>query len=132
MFIAYSFVYIQNAIDALKAAPNKVDAVVIQPYRSDQGFVSTEKAAHLYRKLKEGQDIPILFTPQGRMSEAGQFFEYGARLLDVLDREAFEKVKRNLEDGRWVIPTDDDRLYEKTRNFLIVKRPILSAEKTAD
>ena len=123
MFIAYSFVHIQDAIDALKTASEKVEAVIVQPYRSDQSFVSTEQAVHLYRKFKEGQDIPILFTSQGRMSEEGQFFEYGARLLDVLDREDIAKVERNLKDGRWVFTAIDDKLY--ARNFLIVKRPIV-------
>ena len=76
IFIAYSFVYIEQAINALKETSKKVEAIIIQPYREDMEFTSTIEAMRLYRELNNDQSIPILFTPQGRMSEDGQFFEY--------------------------------------------------------
>ena len=93
IFIAYSFVYIESAINALKTASNKVEAIIVQPYRKGIEFVSTREAMRLYREFNGGKDIAILFAPQGRMSEEGQFFEYGGRLLDVFSKEEMAKIE---------------------------------------
>jgi len=128
IFIAYSFVYMGDAINALKEATEKVEAIIIQPYRRDMGFTSTIEAAQLYRKLNDGQSIPILFAPQGRMSEDGQFFEYGARLLDVFSREEVALVEKNYEAGKWVLPRSDT-WPPYGQNFLIVRTPIVRLPK---
>jgi hypothetical protein len=117
IFIAYAFAYIEGAIKALRNASSKVEAVIIQPY--DKGhFVSAKDAMHLYRKLRRGEHIPILFTSKTRHEE--QFFEYGSRLVDLRDRAEIDVIKRNMRSGRWLMW--DERLY--ARNFLIVQNPI--------
>ena len=127
MFIAYSFVYIEDALAALRNAPEQVEAIIIQPYRKGSNFVSADKAVSLYQQIKNGQNIPILFTPQGRRSEKGQFFEYGARLLEVLDETNRSKIKQYREEGKWILPASDKKLY--ATNFLIVKKPIVRLPK---
>jgi hypothetical protein len=121
-------VYVEQAISALKDASEKVEAIIVQPYRDDVGFTSTIEAMRLYRELNDGQSIPILFTPQGRMSEDGQFFEYGAQLLNVFSREDIALVKKNYEAGKWVLPLDDT-WPPYGQNFLIVKIPIVRLPK---
>jgi hypothetical protein len=124
-FIAYSYVYVEEAIKAQEHSLT-AEAVVIQPYRKDMFFTSTKEATHLYRTLKDGQHIPILFTPQHRWDEKGQFFEYGTRLLDVLDitnARTEETVKRNRQLGKWVLQYGDD-LYTP-KNVLVVRAPIV-------
>jgi len=113
----------EDALTALKDASEEVEAIIIQPYRTDVSFASTEKAVSLYRKLKQSKSIPILFAPQGRMSEEGQFFEYGARLFEVLDRTNLSKIEQNMKEGKWIFPANDRELY--ARNFLIVKKTIV-------
>jgi hypothetical protein len=125
LFIAYSNVYIDDAVEALKQSPG-AEAVVIQPHETKKSFTSTEEALQLYRHLKDGQGVPILFAPQGRMAEGGQFFEYGARLSDVLDVTAGrvqELVEQNRQTGKWVLQAGDVLYAEK--NVLIVKSPIV-------
>jgi hypothetical protein len=125
LFIAYSNVYIDDAVEALKQSPD-AEAVVIQPYETKKGFTSTEEALELYKHLKDGQGVPILFAPQGRMAEDGQFFEYGARLLDVLDVTAGgvrDLVEQNRQTGKWVLQAGDFLYAEK--NVLIIKSPIV-------
>ena len=64
IFIAYSFVYVQDAINALNSSPETIEAVIVQPYRKDQTFPSTERATDLYKTLKNGQGIPIANTSE--------------------------------------------------------------------
>jgi len=126
LFIAYSNVYTDDAIKALKQFPD-AEAVVIQPYEAKKSFTSTEEALGLYKRLKDGQGIPLLFTPQGRMAEGGQFFEYGARLLDVLDITVGgvrDLVEQNRQTGKWVLQAGDVLYAEK--NLLVVKAPIVT------
>ena len=128
-FIAYSYVHIKLAIKELKRAPN-AEAIVLQPYEKEKRFSSSEETVDFYRSLRDGQGIPILFTPQGRRNTKGQFFEYGARLLDVLDIQVSgtqEMVKRNQQQGKWVLQHGDD-LYavDSTRNLLVVQAPIVT------
>lgn len=125
-FIAYSYVYISQAIEALKQSPN-AEAIVIQPYEAHKSFASAKEAVDAYRHLTHGQNIPILFTPQGRMAEEGQFFEYGARLLDVLDittGKTRDSIEQNRKLGKWVLQ-HGDKLYSK-KNLLIVNSPIIA------
>jgi hypothetical protein len=124
LFVAYSYPYIDGAIQALKQSPTS-EAVVIQPYEARKAFVSAGDALNLYKHIKEGEGIPILFTPQGRLAGAGQFFEYGARLLDVLDVTEVgvrELIERNQQSGKWVLQSRDVLYAEK--NVLIVGSPI--------
>jgi len=124
LFVAYSYPYIGGAIEALKQSPT-AEAVVIQPYEARKTFVSAGDALHLYKHLKEGQGIPILFTPQGRLAGTGQFFEYGARLLDVLDVTEIgirELIERHKQSGKWVLQSGDVLYAEK--NVLLVGSPI--------
>jgi hypothetical protein len=126
LFIAYSYVYISEAIEALRNAP-EAEAVVVQPYEAHKNFTSTIETLELYRQIKGQEGVPILFTPQGRMAEEGQFFEYGSRLLDVMD-VTIEGVKELIEQkrlaGKWVLQSGDVLYAEK--NVLIVKSPIVS------
>ena len=125
LFIAYSYPYIKGAIEALEHSPNS-EAVVIQPYEARKTFVSARDALDLYKHHKE-QGIPILFTPQGRLAGSGQFFEYGARLLDVLDVTEVgvrELIERNKQSGEWVLQSGDTLYAEK--NVLLVKSPIVA------
>ncbi len=124
IFIAYSNVYIDDAVKAVKESP-KAEVVVIQPYEQGRKFSSTKKMLELYRKLGKTTGIPILFTPQGRGTETGQFFEYGSRLFDVIDIEGIEDEQRlddNLRSGLWVLQAQD-KLYSR-KNLLMVKTPI--------
>ena len=125
IFVAYSLVYVQDAIDALEKASD-AEAIVIQPYERKKAFISAGKAARLYKGITRGRSIPILITPQGRMSREGQRFQYGARLwdiLDVTDDEQLSLVKRNLDSGKWVLAAGDSLYSEK--NLLIIERPIV-------
>jgi len=125
LFVAYSLVYIQDAIDALKNYPD-AEAVVVQPYEKKKAFTSARKSARLYRKVTKDRNIPILITPQGRMSSEGQCFQYGGRLLDILDAtdsEQLSLVKQNLDNGKWVLAAGDPLYSEK--NLLIIERPIV-------
>jgi len=125
LFVAYSNIYIDDAVEALKKSPN-AEAVILQPYESKGSFTSTRKAIKLYRELKSDQDIsiPILFTPQGRTGE--QYFQYGAQLIDVFDvsnTEVFKLIKFILETGKWVLQAQDKEIYSK-KDILVVKAPI--------
>lgn len=125
VFVAYSLVYIGNAISALKNSPD-AEAVVIQPYESKKSFASARKAARLYRKITKGQSIPLLITPQGRMDSDGQYFQYGGRLWDILDatdREQLSIVEQNVDSGKWVLLAGDSLYSEK--NLVVVERPIV-------
>jgi len=126
LFVAYSLVYIQDAIDAFKNSPD-AEAVIIQPYEKKKTFASARKSARLYRKVTKGKSIPILLTPHGRMSGEGQRFQYGARLLDILDAtdsEQLSLVKQNLDSGKWVLAAGNTLYSEK--NLLIMERPIVA------
>ena len=126
VFIAYSYVYIDEAIKALGQSRD-AEAIVIQPYEAKKGFKSTGETLSLYKQLKKGQGIPILFTPQGRMAQDGQFFEYGARLSDVLDVTASgvrEVIEQSRQSGKWVLQSGDVLYAEK--NVLIVQAPIVA------
>lgn len=118
VFIAYSFVYVDEAVTALADASPRVEALVGQPYFGSR-IVSARDAMVLYRHLTNGDDIPVLFTPQTRHQE--QRFEYGSRLLDLLHEEEIDRVRRNVDDGKWLLW--DKSLYAK--NFLIVRTPIV-------
>ncbi len=117
IFIAYAFPYIGEAIEELDKAPPDVEAVVIQPYYKGH-FVSAKDAMHLYRKMKDGKDIPILFTSRTRHQD--QYFEYGSRLVDLRSEAERKVVEQNIDSGKWLMW--DESLYAK--NFLIVQRPI--------
>lgn len=125
IFVAYSLVYVGNAISALENSTD-AEAVVIQPYESNKSFTSARKAARLYRKITKDQSIPLLITPQGRMDSDGQFFQYGGRLWDILDatdREQLAIVEQNVDSGRWVLLAGDSLYSEK--NLVVVERPIV-------
>ncbi len=131
LFIAYSTVHINDAIKALEQSPD-AEAVVIQPHEEKKRFTSTEEALELYKHLKGEQSIPILFAPQGRMAKDGQFFEYGARLLDAFDITAggaLDLVEQNRQTGKWVLQAGDVLYAEK--NVLIVKSPIVSLSEVS-
>jgi len=115
--IAYAFSYIEEAMKALNNASSDVEAVIIQPYSKGR-FVSTKDAMHLYKQLKDGEHIPILFTSRTRHQE--QFFEYGARLVDLREEAETSIVENNIASGKWLMW--DKSLYAK--NFLIVQNPI--------
>lgn len=117
VFIAYAFVYIEEAIAALEGAPSEVEAVVVQPYQKSR-IVSAQKAMLHYRALTDGQHIPILFTPQTRHQD--QVFAYGSRLLDLCHEAEMNKVRQHVDAEKWLLW--DKSLY--ANNFLIVKRPI--------
>jgi hypothetical protein len=126
LFVAYAYSYLDEAIEALKEKPN-AEAVAIQPHEAKKRFTAAEEALSLYMHLKDGRGIPILFTPQARMAQRGQFFTCGARLLDVLDATEVgvrELIERNMESGRWVLQAGDVLYAEK--NVLIVQSPILA------
>jgi len=130
LFIAYSYVYVKVAIEALEHSLT-AEAVVIQPYEKSKSFASAKGVVDLYRTLRGDQGIPILFCPQGRFSKEGQFFEYGARLLDVLDIAVSgtrERIEQNRKAGKWVLQYGDD-LYS-TKNLLLVQAPIISLPET--
>ena len=117
IFIAYAFSYVEGAIRALENAPSEVEALIIQPY--DKGhFVSAKDAMHLYRHVKDGEHIPILFTSRPRHQE--QLFEYGSRLVDLRDQAEIGVIEKNIALGKWLMW--DDSLY--AQNFLIVQNPI--------
>ncbi len=124
IFIAYSYSYIELAINALL---NKAEAemVVLQPYRMDSFFRSAKETLDLYKREKNSKGIPILFTPQGRQSSGGQFFEYVAilnNILDVSNLDSLAKINKNIDSGIWVFQ-EGDKLYTE-RNALLVSRPI--------
>ncbi len=126
LFIAYSNIYIDDAILALKQSP-EAEAVIMQPYESLGSFTSTRKAIRVYKEMKGDQEIPILFTPEGRMAEDGQSFEYGARLIDLFDVsfiEVHKLINFMLITGKWVLQTHDKYLYAK-RDILVVRAPII-------
>ena len=64
LFIAYSNVYIEDAIVAVETNPGS-EVVVIQPHSQNMSFTSAKKALDSYRKIMNTRGIPILFTPQG-------------------------------------------------------------------
>jgi hypothetical protein len=117
IFIAYAFVYLDEALAALESASAKVEAILVQPYCKSR-VVSARKAMLHYRGLTNGQHIPILFTPQTRHQE--QTFEYGSRLLDLCYVTEIDTVRRNVDAGKWLVW--DESLY--ANNFLIVQTPI--------
>jgi len=123
VFIAYSFVYVDEAVSALQDASTNAEAVVVQPYYKGR-IVSAREAMHLYRILTGGRNIPILFTPQTRHEE--QRFEYGSRLLDLLHEQELDTVRKNVDEGKWYLW--DETLYGS--NFLIVQIPIQELETT--
>ncbi len=123
LFIAYSNIYIEDAIEAIKRSPN-AKAVVMQPYESKGSFSATREAIKLHKKLKADQDIPILFSSQGRTVE--QYFEYSAQLIDVFDisnTEVNKLINVILDTGRWVLQSQDKHIYAK-KDILVVKAPI--------
>lgn len=123
-FIAYSYVYISKALESLQVSPD-AEAVIIQPYEAKKFFRAANAALDVYKHLTHSQSIPILFTPRARLSEDGQFFEYGARLIHVLDISAGHTkglIEQNMKLGKWVLQADDT-LYA-TKNLLVVKSPI--------
>jgi len=125
LFVAYSNVYIEDAILSVGNNPY-AEVIVIQPYSQDISFTSAKKALDSYRKMMNTQGIPILFTPQGRRDEKGQYFEYGSILIDIIDLtddEHREKLKVNLDSNKWVLQAQDD-LYS-IKNLLAVKAPII-------
>ena len=125
LFIAYSNIYIDDAILALKQSP-EAEAVIMQPYESMGSFASTRKAISLFKEMKESQEIPILFTSEGRMAEEGQYFEYGARLIDVFNvsyNEVRKLINHILDSGNWVLHAHDD-FYAK-KDILVVRAPII-------
>ena len=126
LFVAYSNIYIYDAVEALKKSPD-AEAVIIQPYESKGSFAATRKAIKLYRELKNDGDIniPILFTPQGRTVD--QFFQYGAQLIDVYDvsnSEVYKLINVILGTGRWVLQAQDKEVYSK-KDILVIKAPIV-------
>jgi len=125
-FIAYANIYIEDAIKAQEQFPD-AEAVVIQPFEKDRRFVSTEEALLFYEELKGNIGIPILFTPQGRAVETGQYFEYGARLIELPDVQVSEDRKsfdHNIQTNKWVLHADDRPYAQK--NLLVVKAPIVA------
>ncbi len=125
-FIAYSNIYIEDAIKALEQFPD-AEAVVIQPFEKDRRFISTEEALSFYEELKGNPGVPILFTPQGRAIETGQNFEYGARLIELPDVQVNEdhlRFERNIQTNKWVLHADDIPYAQK--NLLVVKAPIVA------
>jgi len=125
LFIAYSNIYIDDAILSLKNSPN-AEAVIMQPYESLGSFASTRNAISVYKEMKGNQEIPILFTPQGRMAEEGQYFEYGARLIDIFD-VSYDEVRKLinlvLSSGKWVLQAHDKYIYAK-KDILVVSAPV--------
>jgi hypothetical protein len=117
IFVAYAFAYLDEALAALKTASAKVEAILVQPYCKSR-IVSARKVMLHYRGLTDGQHIPILFTPQTRHRE--QIFEYGSRLLDLCYVTEIDRVRRNVDAGKWLVW--DESLY--ANNFLIVQTPI--------
>ena len=129
LFVAYSNIYIEDAVEALKQSPD-AEAVIIQPYESKGSFAATRKAIKLYIELKNDEhiNIPILFTPQGRTVD--QFFQYGAHLIDVYDvssSEVYKLINVILDTGRWVLQAQDKEIYSK-KDILVVKAPIVELQ----
>ena len=124
LFIAYSNVYIEDAIAAIMQNPRS-EVVVMQPYNQSFSFTSAKKTLDTYRKITKKQGIPILFSPQGRRDEGGQYFEYGSILIDIFDIsdvEQRDRLKVNLDSKKWVLQAQDD-LYS-SKNLLAVIAPI--------
>ncbi len=124
LFVAYSNIYIEDAVEALKQSPN-AEAVILQPYESKGSFAATRKAIKMYKELNSDQNIPILFTPQGRTVE--QYFQYGSQLIDVFDvsnTEVLKLIKVILDTGKWVLQAQDKEIYSK-KDILVVKAPIV-------
>ncbi len=117
IFIAYAFCYVDRAVAALDEAPPDVEAVIVQPYYKGR-IVSARNAMLLYHLLTGGRAIPILFTPQTRHQE--QTFAYGSRLLDLCHEGDIDRVRKNVDAGKWLVW--DEILY--ACNHLIIQKPI--------
>jgi hypothetical protein len=126
LFIAYSYVYLAKAIQSLDEHKN-AKAVVLQPFQQNKYFSSTEEAIDLYKAVRGGPGIPILFTPHGRMSEGGQFYTHRSRLLGIIGaQDDGNELDRQRKEGHWVLQKNDednDNVYAKN-NLLIVQAPI--------
>ncbi|MEA3377377.1 MAG: hypothetical protein U9R72_14400 [Chloroflexota bacterium] len=76
-----------------------------------------ETTVKLQARIWKSNTSP-LFTPHTRHRE--QIFEYGSRVLDLCHEAEIDKVRRNVDAGKWLVW--DKTLY--ANNFLIVKTPI--------
>lgn len=123
LFVAYRNTDVEYASKALQK--KQAEAVVMQPNHDNDQYTATEKAMEYYRSVRDGGNIPILFTTESRHSSKKQYFEYASRLISVLYKENKEEViEPKLESGEWILASEDEGLFAD--NFLIVKNPIVS------
>jgi hypothetical protein len=134
LFIAYSYVYLEKALQVL-AEHKGAKAVVLQPFQQAKSFSSTDAAMCLYKEMKGDLGIPILFTPQARTNKNGQFFTYGSRLLrllNIIDNEDDNvEFNRQRQDKNWVLQKEnqDENDVYATKNLLVVQAPIQKLER---
>lgn len=109
IFIAYSNVYLEDALKASKKYP-KAEAIIMQPHLKGQFFSSAFKAVQLYKKFNSGETPQLFITNKTRYNPTEQKFVYKSYLLNVLDvRKPDEKalIDEKRAKGEWILQDTD-------------------------